>query len=92
VTDLATVCIPGSRTYRAGVTRGYARADRLIQMDGVAPIPLREHILGGLPYWVAEESSEAEEYLDGFVVGFAHRVQGRWPNGMVRAGNNERAC
>lgn len=84
MSDLATVCIPGTRAYRAGVTRGYARADRMYQMDGVAVIPLREDIRLGMPYWANDFGEELEDYLSGFAVGFANRVQGCWPNGMQR--------
>jgi hypothetical protein len=84
VTEPATVLISGTRAYRAGVTRGYARADMQFSQEGVAVIPTREFILHGLPFWAHEEGSDVDEYLSGYAVGFANRVQDRWPNGMEK--------
>ena len=82
MTESATVLIPGTRAYRAGVTRGWERANRLYLDEGIAVIPTREFILRGLPYWASEEGSDPEDYLSGYAMGFAYRVQNRWPNGM----------
>jgi hypothetical protein len=84
VAEPATVLIPGTRAYRAGVTRGYARADMQFSQDGVAVIPTREFILNGLPFWASEEGQDPEDYVTGYAVGFANRVQNRWPNGMEK--------
>lgn len=82
--EVATVLVPGTRAYRAGVSRGWARADRLYRDEGLAVIPTREYILRGLPFWASEEGSDPEDYLHGYAVGFANRVQNRWPNGMQK--------
>jgi hypothetical protein len=82
----ATVCIPGTRSYRAGVTRGYERAERMFSMEGCARIPHRSDVLKGRPFWV-EGHDDIEKYLDGYALGFARRVSGHWPNGMLRTFN-----
>lgn len=80
-----TVCIPGTRSYRAGVSRGWARANMLYVMDGVAVLPERAFVERGLPHWIDEEDIDnVNDYIDGYVVGFGFRVQGRWPNGMQK--------
>jgi hypothetical protein len=79
----ATVCVPGTRAFRDGVTRGYERASRMFSMEGCAVIPHRVDVLKGLPFWI-DDHDATEQYLDGFALGFARRVSGHWPNGMLR--------
>lgn len=80
--------IPGdsSRSFKAGLERGYQRAERQAQWSGRTKYPSRDTIVKGRPYWVHRR--EINDYLNGHSVGFHRFADGCWPNGTSKEGNS----